>query len=534
MERICLRGVIQERNHPRLGGVEYSFKVTGCKPQEVKNCKASHKSQVKRKITIFYLRLTTYDSMGEIKMAKNHARSLGSYTYSLRRKLRVSFLLMSILPLSVSVYLICNYILPEMGIELDNAVSIAIAIMAGVVISSTGFFVVKDVFDRITGVTEDAKLIAAGDIERKLEIKHTDEVGDLSEALNQLTERIRCNMDELKNYSSKTTEINLEIQKRVFIFSSLLQITSLVSQGAGLDEILKLAVEKSRLLVNSDVAYLLLKEKDQDIFYTKVSDGVNSECLSKIKIYPQGSIFHKLIKTNQPLILDKKNLLNDELETRFYEEFELKNTLALPVYLRGKVIGILGIGNSKEDFFYRNEDIELLDLFAKQLTIAVGNEALAHKVEKLEIKDALTGLNNEAFIRERLQEEIRRAIIYQRPCSFILLTIDNFQKYRQKFGLLDAEAVLKKIGELIKYSITEIDRAARTGDDEFAVILPEKNKRQAQDVAEGFEKKIEFIFSEEQDVNKRVAVSSGVSENPVDGITAEELFAKARELVNLV
>ena len=74
-------------------------------------------------------------------------------------------------------------------------------------------------------------------------IENMDELGDLGQALNEMTKRIRGNMDELKGYSEKTTEINFEIQKRVLVLSSLLQVSSLISQGAKLEEIFKITVD---------------------------------------------------------------------------------------------------------------------------------------------------------------------------------------------------------------------------------------------------------------------------------------------------
>jgi len=458
---------------------------------------------------------------------KNHKRSMSSY--SLKRKLVISFALMSILPVLVSMYLVSNHILPKMGLQLE----VVAAIFVSIVIAVAGFFVIKQIFDRIVSVSTEAKLIAAGDITRRLDVEHPDEVGDLGDALNQLTQRIRTNMDELKNYSEKTTEINLEIQKRVMVLSSLLQISSLISQGAKLEDILKLTVEKARLLANSDVAYLLFREEAQEIFSMKIAEGINSTYLMKVTVGPKDDLFGKAIKTNKPLVLDKENILPEEAAFNFYERFRLKNTLALPIYLRGKVAAILGIGNAREHFLYHKEDLELLDIFAKQVAIAVENDVLMHKVEKLEIKDALTGLYNAAFIRSRLQEEIKRAITYQRPCALILIDLDNFKKYQEGFGLLLAEGILKRIGILIKDSVSDIDRVARFGDDEFAVVLPEKNKRQAQEIAEDIRKKVEFSFGEEPDPKKKVTVSAGVSENPLDGVDAEELVNKARELVDV-
>lgn len=436
---------------------------------------------------------------------------------------------MSVLPLLVSMYLVSNYILPKAGFRLDA--SVAVSVVISIAIAVIGFFLVKEVFDRVVSISSEAKLIAAGDFNRMVETSKEDEVGYLGESLNQLTVQIRNSMDELKGYSERTTEINVEIQKRVLALSSLLQISSLISQGLKLDEILQLTVEKSRILANSDVTFLFFRDAEEGDFYVRAVDGINAQHMAKLKIEQNEPVFGKLVKTNKPLIVDKDNTLAENSRIAFYEKFRLKNILALPIFLRGKVTGILGIGNTKEPFLYKKEDVELLDIFAKQITIAVENDLLLRWVEKLEIKDALTGLYNEAFIKNRLQEEIRRAIIYQRPCSFIILNIDNFAAYHQNFGSLQAESTLKRVASLVRDSITEIDRAARIGDNEFALVLPEKNKRQSQAIAEDIRKKIEFVFGEEQDQNKKITVSGSVSENPLDGLTAEELFLKAKELL---
>ncbi len=160
------------------------------------------------------------------------------------------------------------------------------------------------------------------------------------------------------------------------------------------------------------------------------------------------------------------------------------------------------------------------------------NGTLLRRVEKLEIKDALTGLYNLAFIQNRLEEEIKRAITYQRPCAYIIFDIDNFERFSQKLGPVSPESTLQRIGSVIRSSVSETDRVARVGDDEFAIVLPERNKRQAQEMAEEIRKKIEFIYSEEADMNKKITVTAAVSENPLDGITALELMSAARRALN--
>jgi len=460
---------------------------------------------------------------------KNNKRNFDLSSKNLRDKLNIAFTLMSLLPILVCVYLVTNYILPRFNMRIDITVSVLISIFTALI----GFFVIKGIFDRILSITSEAKLIAAGDINRRVDDTPADEMSELGQALNQLTQNIRNNMDELRSYGQKTTEINFEIQKRMLALSNLLQISSLITQGANLEEVLKLTLEKSRLLADSEVAYLLFRDEGQDAFYVKAADGINTDYLFKVKVEADRSIFNKAVKTNRTFILDKQEVVAEDLKNTFYDDFRLKNTLAQPVYLKGRVMALLCVGNSKENFLYRSDDIELLDIFAKQVAIAVGNDTLIRRINKLEIKDSLTGLYNEVFIRNYLQDEIRRAVTYQRPCGFTLLNIDNFTKYYKNFGSVPAEGALKKIASLIRESVSEIDRVARIGDNEFAIVLPEKNKRKVQKIAEEIRKKIEFIFNEEDDVNKKLTISGGVSENPLDGINAEELFNKAREALKI-
>ncbi len=451
--------------------------------------------------------------------------SLSSGT--VKQKLMVAFQLMSILPFLVCVYLVSSYILPKFGFKIDVIASLLVSIF----VVAIGFLVIKEIFDRLSAVATEAKVIAAGDINRKLEVQNNDEVGELGNVLNQLTNRIRGNMDELKAYGEKTSQINLEIQKKIFILSNLLQLSSLISGGEKFDDISKIAVEKSRLLANSETAFLLFKEENKESFCVKAADGAGVDYLMTLDIGASGDLYNKVFNLNKLLILDKRNLLDNHLMADFFAKFRVKNCLSVPIFLRGRVKGALGIANSRDNFSYSKEDIELLDIFSKQIAIAIENDILAHRIEKLETKDTLTGLYNQNFITSCLEDEIKRAIVYQRPCSFIIFDIDNFKNYREKFGLISAEAALKKIAVLVNGCISEVDRAGRTGDDEFSLILPERNKRQAKEVGEDVRKKIQLAFSSGQDSAKSITLSAGVSENPLDGVGAEQLINKAKELL---
>jgi len=440
-------------------------------------------------------------------------------------KLRISFYLMSIIPILTSIYLISNYVLPIIGLKL----SIGIVIVISMLIAIAGFFVIKEVTDTVQNLSLEAQKIAGGDLECIIEVRTDDEIGRLSESLNLLTQRIKYNMQELKGYEEQTQRINLEVQKRLIALSSLLQISSLISQGSNLNKILSLIVDRIVQLAKSVLSFIILTE--DDILILKFASGLNSEMLLHKRIEKEG-IFKIIFENVKPFILDKNTEKNQDYQ-KFQEEFRVKNSLLLPIFLKRKMIGILGIANSEEDFQYSPDDLDLLDIFSKQSAIAIENDLLAQRIKGLEIRDTLTGLYNERFIKTRLQEEIKRAIVSQRPCGFILLEVDNFREFHDSFGGLETESILKKVSSILEKSISEIDYLGRTGDNEFSIILPEKNKKRTFEVAEEIRKRIEFAFLEEESPEKRLTISGAVTENPLDGEISDELIDKAKSLLSL-
>ena len=174
---------------------------------------------------------------------------------------------------------------------------------------------------------------------------------------------------------------------------------------------------------------------------------------------------------------------------------------------------------------------ELEELSRSLRTISKNARELLDKVDRLSLKDKLTGLYNASYIRERLDEEIQRAIHYQRPCSFVFLNIDGFNRYVLKHGLDASDGALKSTAKILEKHLSEFDRAARIGKDEFAIIFPDKNKKKAIQAVEAISQDISnFAFLGDSDSERgKLTVCVGISENPIDGISADELYVKAQD-----
>lgn len=115
------------------------------------------------------------------------------------------------------------------------------------------------------------------------------------------------------------------------------------------------------------------------------------------------------------------------------------------------------------------------------------------ELARLSITDNLTGLYNQRHFYNRLREEIDRANRQKHPLSLILLDLDNFKYFNDKYGHLAGDQMLAAAGKVILSNIRDsVDTAFRYGGDEFAVILVEADREIACTISErlqrGFEK----------------------------------------------
>lgn len=111
----------------------------------------------------------------------------------------------------------------------------------------------------------------------------------------------------------------------------------------------------------------------------------------------------------------------------------------------------------------------------RQYHILQDNRRLYREIERLAITDALTGLFNRRFFDEALAREIARAQRYRNELSLLLLDVNKFKQYNDRYGHPQGDRLLMDYARLIKSQLRSSDVAARYGGDEFAVILPETN-----------------------------------------------------------
>jgi diguanylate cyclase (GGDEF)-like protein len=162
---------------------------------------------------------------------------------------------------------------------------------------------------------------------------------------------------------------------------------------------------------------------------------------------------------------------------------EGRSYLAVPLKLRGRVIGVLSVQSKKIDAYDSNQ-IRMIETFATQTSAAIENALLFKQKERLAITDGLTGLFNHRYFSELAEKELSRAVRYQKPLSFIMIDLDFFKQVNDNFGHLKGDQILQQISKNCLKILRKIDIISRYGGEEFCVLLPETDIKEAVAVAE--------------------------------------------------
>jgi len=144
--------------------------------------------------------------------------------------------------------------------------------------------------------------------------------------------------------------------------------------------------------------------------------------------------------------------------------------------------------------------------------------------------DALTQLHNFRFLRKALERETLRAKRYRCPLSLLVIDVDDFKHYNDRNGHLAGNRALRRVANLLRRSVREVDVVARFGGEEFAVVLPQTGARGAKTIAERLREAVENgrIPHAKHQPGGRFTVSVGVA-TLTDSLASAEALLQAAD-----
>jgi diguanylate cyclase (GGDEF)-like protein/PAS domain S-box-containing protein len=205
-------------------------------------------------------------------------------------------------------------------------------------------------------------------------------------------------------------------------------------------------------------------------------------------------------------IMEADTPMTGFVESRLLDDGALNWTLTTKIPLHdadGEVIGLVGITR------------EINELKQTELDL-----------QHLATHDVLTGLPNRFLMMDRLNQTIARAGRERSALAVVFLDIDGFKTINDRFGHEVGDQALRLLGQRLTASVRANDTIARTGGDEFVMILEPAGARDAVMVAEKVRQALlEPLMQRIPEVSP--TVSMGIAIFPDHGEDAEGLLRSA-------
>lgn len=134
---------------------------------------------------------------------------------------------------------------------------------------------------------------------------------------------------------------------------------------------------------------------------------------------------------------------------------------------------------------------------------------LKHRAEL----DTKTGLWNDRYFFQALEQELSRSLRYDRQLTVVLADLDYLREVNNRYGHLAGDAVLAGVAEILGKHFRDYDVVARFGGEEFAILLPESSPEEALPRIEAVRLAIEKAALQAPQVDRalKVTMSFGIA-----------------------
>jgi len=234
----------------------------------------------------------------------------------------------------------------------------------------------------------------------------------------------------------------------------------------------------------------------------------------------------------KPLYLNKEAVQNYK-DYPIIKMLKSEEVVLIPLKAKNKINGIIVADNFITKESITKDDIRMLTMLANQAGLAIENSQLYEKTVMLAHMDSLTELWNHGYFQYLLQVELEKSKATNTGLCLIMVDIDDFKIYNDTLGHQAGDGILRELAGLLKNQSRKMDHVCRYGGEEFTVLLPQTQKKEAFLIAERLRLDIEkhFFVHEEILPGKKLTVSVGLASFPEDGDFASEIIAASDKML---
>lgn len=227
----------------------------------------------------------------------------------------------------------------------------------------------------------------------------------------------------------------------------------------------------------SGICYALQTYLENE-FSLQMADLINST-IYDFKLFPKtdGIIEHAIKNKEVGYYLSVKDLIKDNVPNvdeekiqAFSDNFNVKTIIILPITVQNQFSGFLSVFSPRKEL--KEDELSFLNLFTRQIELAITIANLFETVKKQAVTDHLTNLFNRRFFEDALHREATRSLRTKQPFCLLGLDLDHLKRINDTYGHSMGDKAIATIASVITKTSRSVDIPARYGGEEFFVILP--------------------------------------------------------------
>lgn len=284
------------------------------------------------------------------------------------RKFVIAFASMFIIPMLLSIYLLAEFARFSPGDSSRLTLMAACTAMLGL----AGFFVCRSVVRALLRAGRVSRLIAEGDVSRRLEPDNAAEIGELVRNFNRVTERLQTTINSLR---TSKEQIHL-------LLSQVCEATG--SQSINLSGMLDLFLGSLLSLTGLDAGAVFLHSPDRRSLVVGAARGFDPDFRSTV--IPAGEGIAGWVASTGRTITTSESMPREHGDGLTFLEKSMPWGIHLPLNAAGKIRGVLSIGSRGGEKEVTGEELRLIRNLATQMAVTLENTELKEETERAYIE----------------------------------------------------------------------------------------------------------------------------------------------------
>ena len=324
--------------------------------------------------------------------------------------------------------------------------------------------------------------------------------------------------------TERLREQSAALEQKVRSQRELLRISESILTTLDVPSLLDAVTERLGELVKSDNIAIELLDTETGILVPMVAKGEDEQFYMSAWLPGETGLATWVIDHNLPQLVpdqyDDPRVLHKEREKAH------GSLLCVPLRGRAGAIGVLTMERCGEGDVFSDEEFELVQLFAAQVSIGLQNAQAHTAIERRAQTDILTGLLNHGTFGDQMAALIEAKETF----SLVMIDLDRFKGVNDGLGHQAGDRLLRQVAEAIVAASRDTDAVFRYGGDEFAVLLPRTDSEHVGPIAERVRAAVASVVGPGSTWRGRarsLEASAGTSSFPIDGATAEEVLLAA-------